>query len=163
MKLAITLKFAPVSGVDMDLVWEAERLGYEAVWAGEAYGTDAVTPVAWVLAQTKKIKAGTSIMQMPARTPTCAAMTAMTLQAMSGNRFSAASGHPARKSSRAGTVCRSASRFYAPGNTSRSFAGSWSARPRSSSMASTIRSPIPDQALPGSASRSGASSTATPV
>jgi F420-dependent oxidoreductase-like protein len=87
MKLAITLKFAPASGVDMDLVWEAERLGYEAVWAGEAYGTDAVTPVVWVLAQTKKIKAGTSIMQMPARTPTCAAMTAMTLQAMSGNRF----------------------------------------------------------------------------
>jgi len=66
MKLAMTLKFLPTSGVDMDLVWEAERLGYEAVWSGEAYGTDAVTPVAWVLAQTEKIKAGTSIMQMPA-------------------------------------------------------------------------------------------------
>ncbi|HWZ68426.1 MAG TPA: LLM class flavin-dependent oxidoreductase, partial [Stellaceae bacterium] len=78
MKLAITLKFSPASGVDMELVWEAERLGYDAVWAGEAYGTDAVTPVAWVLAQTKRIKAGTGIMQMPARTPTCAAMTAMT-------------------------------------------------------------------------------------
>jgi F420-dependent oxidoreductase-like protein len=87
MKLAMTLKFSATSGVDMDLVWEAERLGYEAVWCGEAYGTDAVTPVAWVLAQTKTIKAGTSIMQMPARTPACAAMTAMTLQAMSGNRF----------------------------------------------------------------------------
>ena len=87
MKLAMTLKFSPGSGVDMDLVWEAERLGYEAVWCGEAYGTDAVTPVAWVLAQTKTIKAGTAIMQMPARTPACAAMTAMTLQAMSGNRF----------------------------------------------------------------------------
>jgi F420-dependent oxidoreductase-like protein len=87
MKLAMTLKFLPTSGVDMDLVWEAERLGYEAVWCGEAYGTDAVTPVAWVLAQTKKIKAGTSIMQIPARTPACAAMTSMTLQAMSGNRF----------------------------------------------------------------------------
>jgi F420-dependent oxidoreductase-like protein len=71
----------------MDLVWEAERLGFEAVWAGEAYGTDAVTPVAWVLARTSRIKAGTSIMQMPARTPACAAMTAMTLQALSGNRF----------------------------------------------------------------------------
>ena len=87
MKLAMTLKFSPTSGVDMDLVWEAERLGYDAVWCGEAYGTDAVTPVAWVLAQTKRIKAGTSIMQMPARTPACAAMTAMTLQALSGNRF----------------------------------------------------------------------------
>src|ERR1700747_3790151 len=87
MKLAMTLKFSPTTGVDMEAVWEAERLGYEAVWSGEAYGTDAVTPVAWVLAQTRKIKAGTSIMQMPARTPACAAMTAMTLQALSGNRF----------------------------------------------------------------------------
>src|SRR6201993_4361065 len=87
MKLAMTLKFSPTSGVGMELVWEAERLGYEEVWCGEAYGTDAVTPAAWVLAQTKKIKAGTSIMQMPARTPACAAMTAMTLQALSGTRF----------------------------------------------------------------------------
>ena len=87
MKLASTLRVSPGSGIDMETVWEAERLGYDAVWCGEAYGTDAVTPVAWVLAQTKKIKAGTSIMQMPARTPTCTAMTAMTLQAMSGNRF----------------------------------------------------------------------------
>jgi F420-dependent oxidoreductase-like protein len=87
MKLAITIRVSPDRGVDMDLVWEAERLGFDAVWAGEAYGTDAVTPAAWVLAQTKKIKAGTSIMQIPARTPACAAMTAMTLQALSGNRF----------------------------------------------------------------------------
>jgi F420-dependent oxidoreductase-like protein len=87
MKLATTLRVSPTSGIDMATVWEAERLGYEAVWSGEAYGTDAVTPVAWVLAQTQKIKAGTSIMQMPARTPACAAMTAMTLQALSGNRF----------------------------------------------------------------------------
>jgi F420-dependent oxidoreductase-like protein len=87
MKLAITLRVSPDAGIDMATVWEAERLGYEAIWCGEAYGTDAVSPVAWVLAQTKKIKAGTSIMQMPARTPACAAMTAMTLQALSGNRF----------------------------------------------------------------------------
>src|SRR5262249_31958731 len=87
MELAIPLQLSLGSGVDMDRVREAERLGYDAVWCGEAYGTDAVTPIAWVLAQTKRIKAGTSIMQMPARTPTCAAMTAMTLQAMSGNRF----------------------------------------------------------------------------
>ena len=87
MKLAITLRVSPGSGIDMETVWEAERLGYEAVWCGEAYGTDAVSPVAWVLAQTKKIKAGTGIMQMPARTPACAAMTAMTMQALSGNRF----------------------------------------------------------------------------
>jgi F420-dependent oxidoreductase-like protein len=88
MKLATTLKFSPdEGGIGMDLVWEAERLGFDAVWAGEAYGTDAVTPVTWVLARTSRIKAGTSIMQMPARTPTCAAMTALSLQALSGNRF----------------------------------------------------------------------------
>ena len=87
MKLALTLRVGADSGIDMDLVREAERLGYEAVWCGEAYGTDAVSPVAWVLAQTRRIKAGTAIMQMPARTPACAAMTAMTLQALSGNRF----------------------------------------------------------------------------
>jgi F420-dependent oxidoreductase-like protein len=88
MRLAATVKFLPGhAGIDMDLVLEAERLGFDAVWAGEAYGTDAVSPVAWVLARTSRIKAGTSIMQMPARTPACAAMTAMTLQALSGNRF----------------------------------------------------------------------------
>ncbi|HEX3884823.1 MAG TPA: LLM class F420-dependent oxidoreductase [Stellaceae bacterium] len=87
MNLSITLRLAGDAGIDMGLVWEAENLGFDTAWAGEAYGTDAVTPVAWVLARTSRIKAGTSIMQMPARTPACAAMTAMTLQALSGNRF----------------------------------------------------------------------------
>jgi F420-dependent oxidoreductase-like protein len=88
MKLSTTIKFLPGhAGIDMEHVLEAERLGFDAVWAGEAYGTDAVSPVTWVLARTERIKAGTSIMQMPARTPACAAMTAMTLQALSGNRF----------------------------------------------------------------------------
>jgi F420-dependent oxidoreductase-like protein len=93
MKLATTLKFSPPQspedrgGIGMDLVWEAERLGFDAIWTGEAYGTDAVTPITWVLARTSRIKAGTSIMQMPARTPACAAMTALSLQALSGNRF----------------------------------------------------------------------------
>ena len=88
MRLSTTLKFSPdAGGIGMDLVWEAERLGFDAVWAGEAYGTDAVTPVTWVLARTSRIKAGTSIMQMPARTPACAAMTALSLQALSGDRF----------------------------------------------------------------------------
>ena len=88
MKLGMAL---PMSGpnpvLPTDLVLEAERLGFDALWTGESYSTDAVTPVAWVLALTTKIKAGTGIMQMPARTPACAAMTAMTLQALSGNRF----------------------------------------------------------------------------
>jgi F420-dependent oxidoreductase-like protein len=71
----------------MDMVLEAERLGYDSVWSHESYSTDAVAPVAWVLARTTRIKAGTGIMQMPARTPACAAATAMTLQLLSGNRF----------------------------------------------------------------------------
>ncbi len=88
MKLATAIKFLPGhAGIDMDHVLEAERLGFDAVWAGEAWGTDAVSPVAWVLARTTRIKAGTGIMQMPARTPALAAMTAMTLQALSGGRF----------------------------------------------------------------------------
>ena len=87
MQLGITLKLGAANPIDMDTVLEAERLGFSQVWAGEAYGTDAVTPIAWVLARTTKIKAGTGIMQMQARTPTCAAMTAQTLQLMSGNRF----------------------------------------------------------------------------
>jgi F420-dependent oxidoreductase-like protein len=87
MQLGITLKLGAGNPVDIDKVLEAERLGYSQVWAGEAYGTDAVTPITWVLARTTKIKAGTGIMQMQARTPTCVAMTAMTLQMMSGNRF----------------------------------------------------------------------------
>ena len=88
MKLGINLgTFQAKPTVDMPLVLEAERLGFDSVWCGEAYGPDAVTPIAWVLAQTTKIKAGTGIMQMSARTPACAAMTAMTLQALSNNRF----------------------------------------------------------------------------
>jgi F420-dependent oxidoreductase-like protein len=88
MRLGILLRYAgEAGGPSLDHVLEAERLGYDSVWAGESYGTDAVTPIAWVLARTSKIKAGTGIMQMSARTPTCAAMTAATLQAMSQDRF----------------------------------------------------------------------------
>ncbi len=88
MKLGITLSMGgAMPRLNMDNVLEAERLGFDQVWTGEAYSTDAVTPVAWVLARTTKIRAGTGIMQMNARTPACAAMTAMTLQALSGNRF----------------------------------------------------------------------------
>src|SRR5262245_12807387 len=71
----------------MPQIMEAERLGLDSVWTSEAYGTDAVSTAAWILARTKRIRVGTAIMQMPARTPTCAAMTAMTLNAMSGGRF----------------------------------------------------------------------------
>lgn len=88
MKLGLFLKTSEnASGLNMDVILEAERLGFDSAWAGESYSTDAVTPIAWMLSRTTKIKGGTSIMQMPARTPACAAMTAMTLQALSGGRF----------------------------------------------------------------------------
>src|ERR1700676_56682 len=88
MKLGLQIG---LSGADLSLsldrVLEAERLGFDSVWTAEAYGSDAVTPAAWVLARTTRIKVGTAIMQMPARTPTMAAMTAMTLDTLSGGRF----------------------------------------------------------------------------
>lgn len=77
----------PKFSVDTDAVLEAERLGFDSVWTSEAYGSDAVTPAAWILARTTRINVGTGIIQMPARTPACAAMTALTLQALSGGRF----------------------------------------------------------------------------
>ena len=88
MRLGILLRYAgQAGGPAMDHVLEAERLGYHSVWCGEAYGIDAVSPIAWVLARTTRINAGTGIMQMSARTPACTAATAATLQVMSGNRF----------------------------------------------------------------------------
>jgi F420-dependent oxidoreductase-like protein len=88
MQLGMTIGMSgPHPKLDMDKVLEAERLGFTQVWTGEAYSTDAVSPAAWILARTTKIKAGTGIMQMPARTPACAAMTVLSLQAPSGNRF----------------------------------------------------------------------------
>jgi F420-dependent oxidoreductase-like protein len=88
MQLGITVDMSgPTPKLDMERVLEAERLGFSQVWTGEAYGTDAVTPVTWILSRTTKIKAGTGIMQIPARTPACTAMTVMTLQILSDNRF----------------------------------------------------------------------------
>jgi F420-dependent oxidoreductase-like protein len=73
--------------VDMPLVLEAERLGFESAWTSEAWGRDAVSSASWILAQTKTMTVGTAIMQMSARTPTMAAMTAMSLAEMSDGRF----------------------------------------------------------------------------
>jgi F420-dependent oxidoreductase-like protein len=88
MKLAIQAGYSPATmQLPMDKILEAERLGFNSAWTAEAYGSDAVTPAAWILARTTTIKVGTAIMQMPARTPACAAMTAMTLDQLSGGRF----------------------------------------------------------------------------
>ena len=73
--------------IPIDLIQQAESMGYDSVWTAEAYGNDAVTSAAYVLAQTSKIRVGTAIMQMPARTPAMCAMTAMSLDQLSGGRF----------------------------------------------------------------------------
>ncbi len=71
----------------LDSIIEAERLGFESVWSAEAYGSDALTPLAWWGASTSSIKLGTGIIQMSARTPSATAMAAMTLDHLSNGRF----------------------------------------------------------------------------
>ncbi len=73
--------------LNMELIQEADRLGFHSVWAAEAYGSDAITPLAWIAAQTTRIKVGSGIMQMSARTPAMTAMTATTLDQLSGGRM----------------------------------------------------------------------------
>lgn len=88
MRLGLMLGYAAGKlELPIELVREADRLGVHAVWTAEAYGSDAVTPLAWLGALTEHIKLGTAIMQMPGRTPANAAMTAMTLNQLSGGRF----------------------------------------------------------------------------
>ena len=88
MKLAMNLSYSGSKvSIDIDRVLEAERLGYDSVWSAEAYGSDAVTPAAWIAARTTRIHVGTAIMQIAARTPAMTAMTAMTLDSLSGGRF----------------------------------------------------------------------------
>jgi len=71
----------------MPIIEHADRVGASTVWSAEAYGADAVTVLAYIAARTETIGIGSAIMQMPARTPAMTAMTAMTLDALSGGRF----------------------------------------------------------------------------
>ncbi|MGI8552636.1 MAG: LLM class F420-dependent oxidoreductase [Dehalococcoidia bacterium] len=88
MKLGINIGY---SGSQMRLpvehVLQVEAMGYDSVWSAEAYGSDAVTPLAYLAAKTSRIKLGTAIMQIAARTPANCAMTATTLDALSGGRM----------------------------------------------------------------------------
>lgn len=89
MKLGFHLGYwgsGPIPGAQ-ETVLEAERLGFDSVWSAEAYGSDAFTPLAWVGAATSRIKLGTNIVQMSARTPTATAMSALTMDHLSGGRF----------------------------------------------------------------------------
>src|SRR5438128_4574510 len=70
-----------------EAVMEAERLGFDSVWTAEAYGSDALTPLAWWGSTTNGVRLGTDIIQMSARTPTATAMAALTLDHLCGGRF----------------------------------------------------------------------------
>ena len=85
MRLAISCGYAGMGlGTDtLDLVQEAERLGYAQAWVAEAYGSDAPTVLAWLAGQTTTIGLGAGVMQIPARTPAMTAMTAATLDTLS--------------------------------------------------------------------------------
>jgi hypothetical protein len=122
--------------INMDLILEAEKLGYDSVWTGEAYGSDAVTPLAWIGSRTSKIKLGAAILQMPARTPAMTAMTAMTLDALSGGRFLLCRGHV---------------------NMSASSVKSWREKLRCSIKENTTRSHMLAPTLPATANHSKAS------
>src|SRR3982751_143873 len=71
----------------LELVQEAERLGYDSVWAAEAYGSDAATVLAWLAGQTTRIKLGAGVFQIPGRTPAMTAMTAVTIDHLSNGRM----------------------------------------------------------------------------
>lgn len=94
MKLGLSIGYSGAYlDVPVKLVQRAEELGYDSVWTAEAYGSDAVTPLAYLAAVTKRIKLGTGIMQLAARTPANAAMSAATVDAMAGGgRFIAGLG-----------------------------------------------------------------------
>jgi F420-dependent oxidoreductase-like protein len=94
MKLGLSIGYSRAQlDIPVKLVQRAEELGYDSVWTAEAYGSDAVTPLAYLAALTKRIKLGTGIMQLAARTPANAAMSAATVDAMAGGgRFIAGLG-----------------------------------------------------------------------
>jgi F420-dependent oxidoreductase-like protein len=94
MKLGLSIGYSKAHlDVPVNLVQRAEKLGYDSVWSAEAYGSDAVTPLAYLAALTKRIRLGTGIMQLAARTPANAAMCAGTVDALAGGgRFIAGLG-----------------------------------------------------------------------
>jgi F420-dependent oxidoreductase-like protein len=90
MKLGVNLAYVAMGVTAADqlrVAQEAEALGYDSVWAAEAYGSDAATMLAWIAGQTSTIKLGSAIFQMPARTPAMTAMTAATIDQLSGGRM----------------------------------------------------------------------------
>lgn len=88
MRLGLNVGYWGSTPVDnVALAQEADRLGFHSLWTAEAYGSDAVSPLVWLAAKTEKIKVGTAIMQMTARVPAMTAMTAATIDLLTGGRM----------------------------------------------------------------------------
>ena len=88
MKLGMSIGYSGATlRIPIERIQMAERLGYDSVWTAEAYGSDAITPLAYIAALTKRIRLGTGIIQLAARTPAGTAMSVQTVDAMSGGRF----------------------------------------------------------------------------
>lgn len=89
LKLGVQLGYwgAQPSPNTIETAQQAEQLGFDSVWTAEAWGSDAFTPLAWIGAHTSKIRLGTSVVQLSARTPTATAMAALTLDHLSGGRM----------------------------------------------------------------------------
>ena len=88
MKLGLQLGYwGPQPWDPIELVLEAEKLGFDSCWTAEAYGSDAFSPLCWIGAQTSRIKLGTAVVQLSARTPAATAMTAITIDHLSGGRL----------------------------------------------------------------------------
>ena len=90
LKLGLNLGYwgiGPAGEDAVEVVTAAEKLGYESVWAAESYGSDVVSVLAWLAAQTKEINLGAAILQVPARPPAAAAMAGATIDKLSGGRF----------------------------------------------------------------------------
>src|SRR3954449_2149606 len=90
LKLGLNLGYwgiGPQGADAAEVVKDAEQLGFESVWAAESYGSDVVSVLSWLAAQTETINLGAAIMQVPARPPAAAAMAGCTIDALSGGRF----------------------------------------------------------------------------
>jgi hypothetical protein len=138
MKLGLSLGYwgstPPTHHIGM--AQKAEALGYDSVWTAEAYGSDAITPLAWIGAQTSTIRLGTGICQISARTPTAMAMAALTMDHLSNGRMILGLGCLwTSRSLRDGTVAHSPNRWHAPESTFPSSNRCWREKSPSQTMA----------------------------
>ena len=146
LKLGLNLGYwgiGPAGEEAAEIVRTAEGLGYESVWAAESYGSDVVSVLAWLAAQTEKINLGAAIMQVPARPPAAAAMAGATIDKLSGGRFLFGFGPSGPQVSEGWYGVPTRSPGGGPASTSKSCGRSSPARARSTTRASTTRCRCP--------------------